>query len=101
MAKAKSLTKGVDSPACSPAEENERIAVLRATVEKYLPAFVKAVATAAGNMEHAGDGPILLHQDAFAAGYDDDEFMLLGMAVKYAGLSGVRITVHGRNHETF
>ncbi len=44
MAKAKSLTMGVDCPVKSPQEEKERIAVLRATVEKYLPAFAKSVA---------------------------------------------------------
>jgi hypothetical protein len=43
----------------------------------------------------------VLHQDAFAARYDDDEYTLLGMAVKSAGLHGVVITVMGKNHETF
>jgi hypothetical protein len=42
-----------------------------------------------------------MHQDAFAAGYDEDEYMLLGMAVKYAGLHGVEVTFIGKNHETF
>jgi hypothetical protein len=28
---------------------------------------------------------VLLHQDAFAADYQEDEYMLLGMAIKYAG----------------
>jgi hypothetical protein len=44
---------------------------------------------------------MILHQDAFAAGYDDDEYTLLGMAVKYAGLQGVSVTVIGKNHDTF
>jgi len=44
---------------------------------------------------------MVLHQDAFAAGLDDDEYTLLGMAVKYAGLYGVAISVIGTNHETF
>jgi hypothetical protein len=44
---------------------------------------------------------MILHQDAFAAGYDNDEYTLLGMAVKYAGLHGVRVMVIGSNHETF
>ena len=44
---------------------------------------------------------MLLHQDAFAAGYHDDEYTLLGMAIKYAGLYGVMVTVGGKNHETF
>ena len=50
----------------------------------------------------ASDGAVvLLHQDAFAAGYDDDEYALLGMAIKYAGLHGVAINMIGKNHETF
>jgi len=44
---------------------------------------------------------MVLHQDAFAASYHDDEYTLLGMAIKYAGLHGVVVTVIGRNHETF
>ncbi|MFO0843418.1 MAG: hypothetical protein U0797_13635 [Gemmataceae bacterium] len=44
---------------------------------------------------------MLLHQDAFAAGYHMDEYTLLGVAVKYAGLYGVRISIGGTNHETF
>ncbi len=99
MAKAKRLIMGVDSPSSGPEEEKERIEVLRATVEKYLPDFARGVKTIAAKGEK--DSTLLLHQDAFAAGYDDDEFLLLGMAVKYAGLHGVVVTVHGKNHETF
>jgi hypothetical protein len=44
---------------------------------------------------------LILHQDAFAAGYDDDEYLLLGMAIKYAGLHGVQVQLIGTNHETF
>ena len=44
---------------------------------------------------------MVLHQDSFAAGYHDDEYTLLGMAVKYAGLNGVEVKVIGTNHETF
>ena len=39
---------------------------------------------------------MVLHQDAFAVGLDDDEYTLLGMAVKYAGLYGVAISVIGK-----
>ena len=31
---------------------------------------------------------VMLHQDSFAADYQEDEYMLLGMAIKYAGLRG-------------
>jgi hypothetical protein len=44
---------------------------------------------------------MVIHQDAFAAGYDVDEYALLGMAIKYAGLLGVGVSVTGKNHESF
>ncbi|MFZ0783626.1 MAG: hypothetical protein WAM86_20965 [Candidatus Sulfotelmatobacter sp.] len=43
---------------------------------------------------------LLLHQDAFAAGYQDGEYMLLGMAIKYAGLRGKEVRVIGKNGST-
>jgi hypothetical protein len=95
MARPKNLKLGIEGPAPSPAAEEERIAVLRATVQQYLPEFAKSVAKMAN--EH---GPIGMHQDAFAAAYDDDEYTLLGMAIKYAGLHGVQVTFHGKNQET-
>jgi hypothetical protein len=99
VAEAKRLRTGIDSPSPTPAEEKERIEVLRATVRKYLPDFARGVAAVAAKGEK--DSTMVLHQDAFAAGYDDDEYILLGMAVKYAGLHGVNVTVIGKNHETF
>jgi hypothetical protein len=100
MATAKRLTMGVDGPSPSPAEERERIAVLRATVEKYLPEFAKGVMRLAAAPEDERS-EIMMHQDGFAAGYDEDEYALLGMAVKYAGLHGVAVRFIGENHETF
>ena len=38
---------------------------------------------------------VLDHQEAFAAGYADDEYALLGMAVTYTKLHGQRITIAG------
>ncbi|MFT4019065.1 MAG: hypothetical protein QM668_19030 [Agriterribacter sp.] len=55
-------------------------------VEKELPDFVKMVKTTKDEM-------IVFHQDVFAADYQMDEFMLLGMAIKYAGLHGREITI--------
>jgi len=101
MARAKRLTMGIDSPSPTPHEEEERIAVLRVTVEKYLPDYVRGVAAIAVGAKEEKDSTMVLHQDSFAAGYHDDEYTLLGMAIKYAGLYGVAITVIGRNHETF
>jgi hypothetical protein len=60
-----------------------------------LPEIVKAIAEAAAEKN---GGTVILHQDAFAAAYDDDEYTLLGMAIKYAGLEGVTITVIGTGH---
>ena len=42
----------------------------------------------------------VLHQDAFAADYQDDEYKLLGMAIKFAGLYGKEIRIVGKNRET-
>ncbi len=45
-----------------------------------------------------GDEPmIVFHQDAFAADYQHNEFALLGMAIKYAGLMGKEVRIIGKN----
>jgi hypothetical protein len=44
---------------------------------------------------------VLIHQDSFASGYHDDEYTLLGMAVKYHGFRGLSLKIIGSNHETF
>jgi hypothetical protein len=82
----------------APDELKDRVSALCATVERFLPGFVKIVAGARGDGRKAE--MVVLHQDAFAAGYDEDEYALLGMAVKYAGLHGVTVTVIGGNRET-
>jgi hypothetical protein len=94
------LKMGADCPSPAPEEEKERIATLRATVEHYLPEFGNGVAEAVRESKKEG-AVMVIHQDAFAAGYDDDEYTLLGMAIKYAGLLGVSVTVTGKNHESF
>ena len=43
---------------------------------------------------------VLIHQDAFAADYQEDEYSLLGQAIKYAGLQGKEIRVIGKNRRT-
>jgi len=43
---------------------------------------------------------VLLHQDAFAADYQEDEYKLLGMAIKYAGLRGKEVRVIGKNRSS-
>ncbi len=100
MAEPKRLKMGAESPSPNMHEEESRVATLEATIEHYLPDFVRAIETAVE--DGGGDkAPLILHQDAFAAGYDEDEYTLLGMAVKYAGLRGVTLNIIGKNHETF
>jgi hypothetical protein len=71
------------------------VAVLQATVEHSLPKFDAAVK----EIKAAGNAVLTLHQDAFAARFDDDEYTLLGIAIKYAGLYGVTLTVIGKDEE--
>lgn len=44
---------------------------------------------------------LTVHQDSYAAGYHADEYALLGMTVKYAGLQGKTVLINGQNGETF
>ena len=71
-----------------------------ATVEHYLPEFAKGVkkATKEATKSAQEEQPMMvLHQDAFAAGYHKDEYILLGLAIKYAGLHNVAVTIIGKN----
>jgi len=74
-------------------ERLQRESSLIATIRKNLPDFAKACAD--------DTELVLLHQDAFAADYQEDEYMLLGMAIKYAGLRGKEVHVIGRNRSRF
>ena len=73
-------------------ERMQRESNLIATVRKTLPEFAKACAD---EMDL-----VLLHQDAFAADYQEDEYRLLGMAIKYAGLRGKEVRVIGKNRSS-
>jgi hypothetical protein len=95
------LVMGVDQPVSTKDEEAQRLDDLKATVEFYIPHFAEGVKRVAETMKQGEKPTMLLHQDAFAAGYHTDEYTLLGMAVKYAGIYGVGVTIHGANHETF
>jgi hypothetical protein len=74
-------------------ERMRRESSLIATIRRKLPDFAKACAN--------DTELVLLHQDAFAADYQDDEYTLLGMAIKYAGLRGKEVGVIGRNRSSF
>ena len=73
-------------------ERLQRESSLIATIRKKLPEFAKACADDAEL--------VLLHQDAFAADYQEDEYTFLGMAIKYAGLRGKEVRVIGENRST-
>lgn len=74
---------------------SQREAQLKEEVERRLPEFCQTVKNARN-----GRNNVVLHQDAFAADYQPEEYRLLGMAIKYAGLYGVEIIFGGENRET-
>jgi hypothetical protein len=73
-------------------ERMQRESSLIAIIRKKLPEFAKACAD--------DTALVLLHQDAFAVDYQEDEYVLLGMAIKYAGLRGKEVRVIGRNRSS-
>jgi hypothetical protein len=73
-------------------ERMQREANLIATIRAKLPEFARMCAD--------DTEQVLLHQDAFAADYQEDEYMLLGMAIKYAGLRGKEVQVIGKNRSS-
>jgi hypothetical protein len=76
-----------------PEEElREKEAALTAKIDRLLPDFVKSC------RENAD--MVILHQDSFAADYQDEEYALLAMAIKFAGLHGKEVRVIGKNRET-
>jgi hypothetical protein len=74
-------------------ERMQREATLIAMIRAKLPDFAKMCAD--------DTELVMLHQDSFAADYQEDEYMLLGMAIKYAGLRGKEVHVIGKNRSTF
>jgi hypothetical protein len=79
----------------------EKEAALREEVESALPAFAKTVAKATEEGRSKGcSGHVMMHQDSFAADYQEHEFILLGKAVKYCGVFGVTIEFVGTNGST-
>ena len=63
-----------------------------AEIESLLPDFARSCRESATL--------ILIHQDTFAADYQDDEYALFGKAMKFAGIYGKEIRVIGKNRET-
>jgi hypothetical protein len=73
-------------------ERMQRESSLIATIRKNLHDFAKACAD--------DTELVLLHQDSFATDYQEDEYTLLGMAIKYAGLRGKEVRVIGNSKQT-
>jgi hypothetical protein len=94
------LVPGVEQKSPNAAEKKKRVDTVVATVEHYLPEFAKGVKKATKEATQSGqeEQPMMvLHQDAFAAGYHKDEYILLGLAIKYAGLHNVAVTIIGKS----
>ena len=70
----------------------EKEAALTAEVERLLPDFVNSCRDKAD--------VVIVHQDAFAADYQDHEYALLGKAIKFAGLHGKEVRIIGKNRES-
>ena len=66
----------------------EKEAALAAEVERVLPDFANSCRDKAD--------VVIIHQDAFAADYQDHEYALLGKAIKFAGLHGRKSASSGR-----
>ena len=74
-------------------ERMKREAALIAAIREKLPDFARMCAD--------DTEAVMLHQDSFAADYQDEEYTLLGMAIKYAGLRGKEVRVIGKNRSSF
>jgi len=71
----------------------QKEANLIAGIEKMLPDFARAC--------RARDNTLVtMHQDAFAADYQEEEYRLLGMAIKFAGICGKEVQIVGTNRRT-
>ena len=69
-----------------------RKAALSAEIRRLLPDFVQSCLK--------NEEMVIIHQDSFAADYQQDEYTLLGKAIKYAGLHGKELRIIGTNRET-
>ncbi len=70
--------------------EKER--ALTAEIERLLPDFARSC--------RGSEDVVIIHQDSFAADYQDEEYALFGKAMKFAGLYGKEVRVIGKNRET-
>jgi hypothetical protein len=77
----------------NPTELAKKEASLIAAIEKMLPDFARTC--------RAQYTPVvIMHQDAFAADYQEEEYRLMGMAIKFAGICGKGVHIIGTNRQT-
>jgi hypothetical protein len=79
-------------PNISDEEVRQRRAALSAEIRRLLPDFVESCLR--------NQDLVIIHQDSFAADYQQDEYALLGKAIKFAGLHGKELRIIGKNRET-
>ena len=79
-------------PIMTEEELREKESSLTAKIARLLPDFAKSCRDNAD--------AVTVHQDSFAADYQDAEYALLGMAIKFAGLHGKEVRIIGTNRET-
>ena len=65
---------------------------LIAEIERLLPDFARSC--------RGSEDVVIIHQDSFAADYQEEEYTLFGKAMKFAGIYGKEIRVIGKNRET-
>jgi hypothetical protein len=65
---------------------------LIAIVEQELPNFARMCRDSDADL-------VLMHQDAFATSLHEDEYKLLGMAIKFAGMHNKHIQIIPKNRE--
>src|SRR6266851_2033847 len=72
-------------PKVSDDELKQREEALSAEIRCLLPNFVESCLKS--------EDMVIIHQDSFAADYQQDEYALLGKAIKFAGLHGKEIHI--------
>ena len=79
----------IDNPMTT-TEASDRERQLIHEIEAELPKFAEAC--------RSGADFVAMHQDAFAPGLQSDELLLLGKAIKYAGLVGKEVRIVPPEH---
>ena len=72
--------------------KEKEAATLSEEITRLLPNFVESC--------RKNEDMVVIHQDSFAADYQQDEYTLLGMVIKFAGLYGKEVRIIGTNRET-